>query len=156
MPLATSYFDCSYSEGRKRICMLGNVDDLDPDEAYTLAVMLDAKGWTSAPLKDLAATSLYYGDTHTWTIGRDGEIWTILGGNFTRERLPDSGSHGRALGQPNQIRKIGDRLYVCGFAGQVYTQDAKGKWIHMDDGLAEKVGTPGSIDLEDIGGTGAD
>ncbi len=153
MALATTYFDCSYSEARHRMCLLGSVDELYPDDAFTLAVMFDDSGWSRVDLKDIKATSVYFGETDSWVTGSDGQIWWGHKGKIQKGYLPDSGSQGRHLGEPTRIRSIAGRLYVCGFAGQVYTQNGKGAWVHMDDGLAEKVGTVGSIALEDIGGT---
>jgi hypothetical protein len=153
MPLPMSYFAFSYSETHHMMVVLATVDELDDTDAYTVACLFDGKAFRVLPFKNLAGTAVYAGDA-LYVTGKDGEIVVNNRGTETRGRLPDSGSHGRHLGQPNQIRMIGDRLYICGFAGQVYTQTGKDRWEHMDDGLAEKEGTAKSIDLEDIGGTG--
>jgi photosystem II stability/assembly factor-like uncharacterized protein len=155
MPSPNSYFALSYSEPKRKIVVLATADDLDETEAFTVACIFDGQSWGAQNFKNLSGTAVYAGDA-LWITGADGEIIRSAQGSVTRDRLPDSGSHGRHLGQPNQIRMIGDRLYICGFAGQVYTGTGKGKWTHMDDGLAEKEGTPKSIDLEDIAGTGPD
>jgi hypothetical protein len=153
MPSPNSYFALSYSETKRKMVVLATADDLDDTEAFTVACIFDGKSWGAQNFKHLAGTAVYSEDA-LWITSKDGEIVRSEQGNVTRARLPDSGSHGRHLGQPNQIRRIGDRFYICGFAGQVYTGTGKGTWAHMDDGLAEKVGTAKSIDLEDIAGTG--
>lgn len=150
----TSYFACSYSEVRQSMSILATVDELDGDEAFTPVLIFEKEKWGQFNLKNFAATSIYRGDTHSYITGIDGEILTIYQGSVTKEYLPDSGSNGRHLGRPNRIRSINNQLYICGYAGQVYTQDTNGKWTHIDKGLAEKEGNPRSIDLEDISGTG--
>ena len=155
MPAPNSYFALSYSETKRKMVVLATADDLDETEAFTVACVFDGKSWGAQNFKNLAGSAVYAEDA-LWITSKDGEIVRSEQGNVTRARLPDSGSHGRHLGQPNQIRKIGERLYICGFAGQVYTENGQRQWVHMDDGLAEKVGTAKSIDLEDIGGTGPD
>jgi hypothetical protein len=154
MPSPSSYFVFSYSEIHKKMVVLATFDELS-STAVTTAAIFDGKSWGAQNFKNLAGTAVY-ADEVLWITSKDGEIIRSEKANITRARLPDSDSLGRHLGQPNQIRKIGNRYYICGFAGQVYTGTGKGKWTHMDDGLAEKEGTAKSIDLMDIGGTGPD
>jgi photosystem II stability/assembly factor-like uncharacterized protein len=155
MPAPMSFFALSYSEPKRKIVVLATLDDLDETQAITVACIFDGKSWGAQNFRNLAGTAVY-ADNALWIPSKDGEIVRSEQGNITRDRLPDSGSLGRHLGQPNQIRKIDDRFYICGFAGQVYTGTGQRTWVHMDDGLAETEGTPKSIDLEDIGGTGPD
>lgn len=152
MVAPTSYVALSYSASKHKMVVLAISDEL---ETLTFACIFDGKSWGAQPFKNLVGTAVHADDA-LWITTADGEVVRSERGNITRARLPDSGAEGRHLGQPNQLRKIGNRFYVCGFAGQVYTSTGKGKWPHMDAGLAEKVGTAKSIDLEDIAGTGPD
>jgi len=152
MPAPNSYFAFSYSHSKRKLVVLATLDDLDA-AAVTVAGIFDGKTWGAQNFKNLAGTAVHADDA-LWITSADGEVVRSAQGDVTRARLPDSGAEGRHLGQPNQIRRIGDRFYVCGFAGQVYTGTGTGKWMHMDDGLAERTGTPKSIDLEDLAGTG--
>jgi len=135
------------------------VDQFDPDTMFTdFGTFHVAKNqWFGQHFEGIRATAMAYGPPGEpiWFIGDRGEIWSQLQGKITKAQLPDSGLDGRGLGQPNDIRCIAGKMYICGFAGQVYTLD-RGKWVHIDDGLAEPTGKPDSIDLVSIDGTGPD
>lgn len=160
MAFTTSYFAIDYSEGVRAVAVLQTVDQFSPRTRATFigSFRFDRGTWGGFMCEGIRATSLDYDSPDvSWLVGDRGEVWTFKGGQVqSKEQLPDSGLEGRGLGQPNEIRRVAGQLYVCGFAGQVYTQDAKGRWMHMDDGLAEAEGRADSIDLESIDGTGPD
>ncbi len=162
----TTYYALDYSPLVHGLVLLQTVDQLDPDTEATAigSYYADINQWARRVVDGLRATAHLCQDTREqplWIAGDRGQICTYRagpgaqgGGIQTREQLPDSGLEGRGLGQPNDIRRIAGKLYICGFAGQVYTQNAKGAWVHMDQGLAEPEGKVDSIDLESIDGTG--
>jgi hypothetical protein len=160
MPFTTSYFAIDYSDAVRAVAILQTVEQFAPETmaTYIGGFRYDQGMWGRFMCEGLRATSLAYNSPEaSWLIGDRGEVWSFKAGQVvSKAQLPDSGLEGRSLGQPNEIRRVAGRLYVCGFAGQVYTQDAQGQWVHMDDGLAEPEGRPDSIDLESIDGTGPD
>src|SRR5689334_19274485 len=117
MPAPVSYFALSYSEPKRMMVVLARLDDLDETEAVTVACIFDGT-WGAQTFRNLAGSAVHADDA-LWITSKDGEIVRSQQGDITRARLPDSGSLGRHLGQPNQIRKIGGRFYICGLAGQV-------------------------------------
>lgn len=162
MAFTTSYFAMDFSPIHQAVAVLATVDQF---EAGTPATdigffWLDNGEWGGETLDGIRATSVVCprgAEESVWITGDRGEVWAYKGGQVrSRAHLPDSGLEGRRLGQPNDIRRIAGSLYVCGFAGQIYTQDAKGQWVHMDEGVAEPKGTAKSIDLESIDGTAHD
>jgi hypothetical protein len=74
-------------------------------------------------------------------LSKEGEV-EIFSGKLNRgiiEKIPDAGLRlseyeGGVTGYVTHIREIGDSLYVCGMAGQVYRRTESG-WIHIDAGL---------------------
>lgn len=163
MALPMTFFDMSYSplrgEGQGCFSILSTIDELPRDAPVTFKSAFDValSDWFHFPLLEgIRARSHVYG-THDggWVIGDRGQAWHLKGDNKREYQLPDSGLDGRGLGPPNQIRLIGGQLFVCGYAGQVYTFNGS-QWVHMDDGLAEPTGTPESIDLTSIDGTAPD
>ena len=161
MARPTTYFAFAYNPVRNKLMVLATFDDLDRKSPVTDLGIFDPKDveWRGMPpLEGIRATSVHYDDPGkgTWLLAEHGEVWALLSPTNTQKwQLPDSGTDGRHLGQPNQIRMIGGRLFVCGFAGQVYTLTGS-NWTHMDDRLAEPQGTAKSIDLTSIDGTAPD
>jgi hypothetical protein len=151
MALPTTYFAFTYWPERRRIVVLGTVDGLGSDDAYTAISILDADGWSAAELDGMVASDLCILDGGVMVIGDRGEVWSSQAGALRKDQLPDAGPSGRRLGAPNEIRVIDGRPYVCGYAGQVYTL-REGRWIHVDAGLCEPRAHAGSLNLKSIDG----
>jgi hypothetical protein len=83
-----------------------------------------------------------------YLLGRRGEVITAAKGQTKTEIIPDANTYGYL----NQIRLIGDKLYICGYAGQVYRHGRSG-WQHIDGGLLESPESKSHIDLASIDGT---
>ena len=156
----TSYFAIDWIDSRDTVTLLATYTKEGPEAAVVacLYYIPDEDSWGGATVNGVVATAFQLGeDGQPCTlVGNRGEVWAFgLSGTVKDQKvLPDSGLKGRHLGQPNDIKRVAGKLYVCGYAGQVYTQDASGHWIHIDDGIVEPEGTVGSIDLESIDGFG--
>jgi len=85
-------------------------------------------------------------------LGRRGQVLHAAAGALNTETISNAGTGRGKLGYLNQIRLIGDKLYVCGFRGQVYRRDDAG-WVHIDNGLLESPNSEAEIDLHSIDGT---
>jgi hypothetical protein len=155
-----SYVDIVYNEARKRLWLVSIPDDLERDEDESAIFVFENDAWVFAqPYLEERARSMESFERHAWVICRDGEVVTIhQGAGRDVDQIPDSGyTNGKKLGPPNEIRRIAGRLYVAGSCNQVYTQDAKGKWVHIDADIVEKGPFgPGSASLESIDGTAPD
>lgn len=72
-------------------------------------------------------------------IGEDGQV-VFLGPQQRQEQIADAGLRppsGKGLGYVSCIRQIGERLYACGYSGQVYRRDDVDDWKHMDQGILQ-------------------
>jgi hypothetical protein len=158
MPLPMTYYACSFKQARSRLLVLGKVDRLPGNANFSWLVGYEEPaGFTGFDLNGINCTTLLAGSAKNYYVGERGEVWAFLPTQQrTIAQLPDAGITGRALGQPNHIREIAGRVYICGYAGQVYVETDAGQWVHMDDGLVEAEATPASLDLESIDGTAPD
>jgi hypothetical protein len=161
MALPATYTAFGVSESHNAVSVIGHPDKLarrDPYAIWRLYDLDDGKWYQFKPLAGIRPTSIWYGEKGegAHVVAERGEVWAVLRDQVTKQPLPDSGSKGRKLGSPNFIRKIGERLYVCGYAGQIYTLAGK-QWLHMDDGVVEKKPpTAKSLDLTGIDGSARD
>ena len=69
-------------------------------------------------------------------------------GELKTEVIEDAAHYGYL----NQIKRISDRVYVCGYNGQVYRRDDSG-WKHMDNGLLESPAAKSLLNIVSIDGT---
>ncbi|WP_431261851.1 hypothetical protein ACQ859_16465 [Roseateles chitinivorans] len=56
------------------------------------------------------------------------------------ESIPGAGVHRSGAvrwGYMSNLKQIGDHLYACGGAGQVYKRLGKDHWVHMDEGVLQ-------------------
>ncbi|MDR2128476.1 MAG: hypothetical protein LBP52_05365 [Burkholderiaceae bacterium] len=71
------------------------------------------------------------------------------------EKIPGAGvfSEGaRGWGYMNSLRQIGNHLYACGGAGQVYRREGPDCWVHMDEGILQAPGVKERLLPSDING----
>jgi hypothetical protein len=161
MPITTHYFAQTFHIKNGMPMVLVTIDQMERETPFTvLQGYIPAQDtWARIDLEGIRATAIAYDEDAKgplmWITGDTGDIWKMQSSKIaSKGQLPDSGFDGRQLGQPNDVRRIAGQMYVCGFAGQVYTL-VKDQWVHMDAGLAEATGNPDSIDLESIDGTAA-
>ncbi len=89
-----------------------------------------------------------------YCMGRDGKINIQSSDAPTEEILPDAGVGKKKHGYLTRMRSIGEKLYVCGVAGQIYRRENSG-WVHVDQGVLDPKGPPTALDLYCIDGTSA-
>jgi hypothetical protein len=71
------------------------------------------------------------------------------------EKIPGAGlfsEDATGWGYMSGIRQIGDHLYACGGAGQVYKRVGPDQWLHMDDGLLQPTDVDERLLPRDING----
>ena len=92
---------------------------------------------------DFPAISIAYeqdteGLRGTIALDKDGAAYFLAEGQD--EIIPGAGLYrydSEGYGYVECIRQIGQSLYVCGYAGQVYQRRGPGDWVHLDDGLLQ-------------------
>lgn len=161
-PVAT--FRTGFAASRHAICVSGAMDAFDPNEPYSRIYILNEKApnlWTFNE-HDFVITSLC-----TWrdpispttryfaAVGEDGEV-VVLSPNMDYEEVADSGLRRAAsvgYGYLANIKQIGNGLYACGYAGQVYRRVTASRWEHIDDGILQSPGIgPGAYMVRAIDG----
>jgi hypothetical protein len=133
---------------REVICLSGAIDAFDPDEPFTKILAYDERTtyrWSFQQF-DFVVPSIC-----TWrnpappgegcfaALSENGEV-VLLVNPPRQEQILEAGlTHpsARGYGYLNNIRQIGERLYACGFSGQVYRRNAPGDWVHMDQGILQ-------------------
>jgi hypothetical protein len=159
-----TYLDFYYEPHDRCVVIAASIDKLGEANGHQLSLIKvydpPAKrgGFGIRFVEGMLIRSLASNGSFLWAVGEQGEIWTYPAGKKVaiEDTLPDSGVRSaRHLGRPERIRIIAGLPYICGYAGQVYTLST-GRWVHMDDGLAESEGTVNSIHLEGIHGTDHD
>ena len=61
------------------------------------------------------------------------------------EKIPGAGVYSddsAGWGYVADLQQIGERLYVCGYKGQIYQRRGPNDWVHMDEGLLQSPDTP--------------
>jgi hypothetical protein len=111
----------------------------DDQKAEDKWVHHDLPDWKVASVCIRSATSVR--PRMACSISENGDVeMTFVGGEIV-EKIPDAGlldDDSPGYGYVNAIREIGNRLYVCGFSGQVYRRDDQG-WTHFDEGLLQPI-----------------
>jgi hypothetical protein len=73
------------------------------------------------------------------TLGEGGEVG-FMDADDHIEKIPGAGVNSDdavGWGYMSAMKQIGDHLYACGGAGQVYKRLGANKWVHMDDGILQ-------------------
>ena len=74
-------------------------------------------------------------------LSNEGQIDYIRStGDPVVESIPGAGVHRSGAvrwGYMSNLKQIGDHLYACGGAGQVYKRLGKDHWVHMDEGVLQ-------------------
>jgi hypothetical protein len=90
-----------------------------------------------------------------YCLARDGRVSVqrpLRLGGPTEERISDAGTGNNKLGFVSVIRKIGNDLFVCGVAGQIYRRESRG-WAHFDNGVLDIESDLDALDLYCIDGS---
>ncbi|WP_437313167.1 hypothetical protein [Sorangium sp. So ce385] len=94
----------------------------------------------AAPGEDLALCAL----------SLDGEVELRSARGAVIEPIPEAGLRrptSKGYGFLTALRRVGDRLFACGSAGQVYRRLGPGRWAHADAGLLQ---APPGVDFQDL------
>lgn len=148
-PIATFRTGCAGT--LKVICLSGAMDAFDPFEPYSRAYIFNETGpnkWLFNQHDFLIAALCVWQNPATLqarcfaALGEDGEV-AFLSPEIQREEIADSGlrrANSAGYGYLAGLKQIGNRLYACGYAGQVYRRMAVNRWEHMDIGILQSPG----------------
>lgn len=130
------------------------MDAFDPGEPYSRVYFLNENSpnlWTFNE-HDFVIPSLCVwqdpsalGQRIFVALSEDGRV-VLLGPKQTEENIADAGlprPNKKGYGYLNCIQQIGNRLYACGYSGQVYRRNNDSTWEHMDHGLLQEPGVSG-------------
>jgi hypothetical protein len=117
--------------------------------------------WWSHDVAWWAIATAYFGPEHEEfddivVMSQEGHVQYIGDHAPLNEKIPGSGvfSEGaQRWGYLSGLRQIGDHLYACGGAGQVYKRLGPNNWVHMDEGLLQDPKVEKRLLLSDINGT---
>lgn len=148
-PVAT--FRTGFAASRSAMCLSGSMDALEPTEPYSRIYIFNERHtnlWTfnehdfSIPSICLWHDPMPGSLRYFVALSEHGDV-VFLRPELVRERIPDAGLNhdlAKGYGYLNDIQQIGEHLYACGFAGQVYRRDGADNWVHMDQGILEPPG----------------
>lgn len=149
--------------------MTGTLDNLASDMIFTRMFIYDdsatpSNQWFHHDLPGWAVISTCLVPAnpttprHVYSLSEQGDVELYSSAGIRIEKIKGAGlSHTEeSRGYMTRIRHIGDALYACGYAGQVYKRQ-KEKWERFDAGIRDKspsslttIATP--LDLIDIHG----
>jgi hypothetical protein len=131
-----------------RLYLAASPDAMPAHSELTRLYHHDARGarpWThhDVPWWTVALAKYRESDDAPWTLcalSEEGDLEFVSRGRAEAERIPDAGLRGpssKGYGYVAAMRWIGDHLYVCGAAGQIYKRLDPGRWEHVDQGLLQ-------------------
>lgn len=149
------------------IYIAGSPVALPPHSLFTRLTLHDlqrARPWTKHDVSFWTVALARYQERPDATpklcaLSEEGEVELAGGGKLSTERIPDAGLYGptsKGYGYVSGIRQVGEHLYVCGGAGQVYKRLGPDQWEHMDDGLLQAPDVEDRLLLRAIGGPAED
>ena len=132
---------------RDYICLSGAMDAFEDFERYTRVITYDelADHIWSYHEEQYVVTSICIWrsslNAHRFfvTLGEDGEVG-FMDADDHIEKIPGAGVHSEdaiGWGYMSAMKQIGNHLYACGGAGQVYKRLGPNKWVHMDEGILQ-------------------
>lgn len=148
-PIATFRSGCAGA--RHIVGLSGAMDAFSPDEPYSRLYMLNERAssaWTFNEHRFVVPAICLWRDPRQGgarsfaALGENGVV-VMLGSETRYENIADGG-----LGRPGAagygylsgLRQVGEHLYACGYAGQVYKRHDADDWRHIDGGLLQSVG----------------
>jgi hypothetical protein len=85
-----------------------------------------------------------------YSLSENGEIECFSREGISIERIAEAGLDEQGeYGYVHKIRFIGERFYVCGYAGQVYRKEGS-QWVHFDKGLLGRGTSEESVDYKSV------
>ncbi len=130
------------------LCLSAAMDLLPDHEPYTRVVTYDEQDphiWTFHEEEAIVTSVGVYrypasGLRCFVTLTEDGEVGFMDDEWPEAEKIPGAGLNSpdaTGWGYMSDLRQIGEHLYACGGAGQVYKRVAPNQWEHMDQGLLQ-------------------
>ena len=145
-PITT--FRTAVAGTRDYLCLSGAMDAFEDSERYTRVITydeLDEHTWSFHEENHIVTSIAIWRQSKDSprffvTLGEDGDIGFMDSDEHT-EKIPGAGVNSedaKGWGYMSALKQIGDHLYACGGAGQVYKRLGPGQWVHMDDGLLQE------------------
>jgi hypothetical protein len=131
---------------------------VEGDHDYTRVFSFKDGVWNHFDLEGVVVNSVFAVPSPghgTYFLAREGRVIVLTPEGRKDEVIQDAGAERGKLGYVTRMRQIGQRLYVCGAAGQVYRREAT-SWVHIDQGIAEAAGSGSRSTLYGIDGTAED
>jgi hypothetical protein len=139
-------FLSGFVQSRDITRVIAQVDELAKQGAAYSWVMKrtsDSKQWSAFELHWIA-TRMWVDMSRGVTVfvtGPAGVVCVATPGAAVEERMDESLDGPQGRGPIRDLRGIGDHLYACGMARQVYRREATGQWSHRDEGVVLPKGT---------------
>lgn len=173
-PIAT--YRTGKAAGPDYICLSAAMDLLPEHEKYTRVVTYDEQDeylWSFHEESQVVLSIVRWkgrldGPDCFVTLSEEGEL-VFMDVDGLEEKIPGAGVFSEGAvgwGYMSALKQIGEHLYACGGAGQVYQRRGPNDWVHMDQGLlqppdvAERllpraIDGPGESDIYLVGGISA-
>jgi hypothetical protein len=129
------------------VCFSGAMDMLDAYAKYTRVITYDEDDehvWIFHEVDDIVTSiSLFKspadGLRSFVTLTQEGGV-SFMDETELEEKIPGAGvfsEEAKGWGYMSSLKQIGDHLYACGGAGQVYKRQEPNQWQHMDQGILQ-------------------
>jgi hypothetical protein len=155
---------------RDHLYLSGSLDSLPAFSAHTYLIVYDETDipdiwshhdvdWWNVALVHFQGKKFYL-----CAMSQEGEIEFMRRGEGIRdddveddfnEKIPGAGvfaEDAKCWGYMSGLRQIGNHLYACGGAGQVYKREGPNRWVHMDRGILQKPDVKERLLPDDING----
>ena len=136
------------------VCLSGAMDAFDSMEPYSRIYFLNERAsniWTFNEQDFVIPSVCVWRDPVTPErrifvgVSENGQV-VHMGPQQAVEQISDAGLYhdsSKGFGYLNDIQQIGDKLYACGYSGQVYKRRGDNDWVHMDQGILQQPGMNG-------------
>ena len=149
----TVYFNDGTVKKSDYIYIAAKLQSVDADKHDFSRLFIYYRGdWTHHDLQSRVESVCYYSELEAFcALSANGEVNIATRQGFQVEKIPQAGVYD-GLAAVNQMRQIGQHLYVCGDQGQVYRRD-ESCWVQFDDGLRDSDISASALCLNSIDGT---
>jgi hypothetical protein len=133
------------------VVVIGTLDDADDDVAHTRIFQASLEdrptwwahdiGWRAITLAHFISQSDDIDDVVV--VSEEGDLHYVGDHEPRFEKIPGAGLYSEdavGWGYMEDVRQIGEHLYACGGAGQVYKRLGPDRWAHIDEGLLQDAG----------------
>jgi hypothetical protein len=129
------------------LVIAGSPDEHEPFTRFTRVFQYqnNENAWTKDDEEFLVVSVAYFGpkseafDDYV-VLSEDGDVIYVGDHDVILEKILGAGVNcddWGGWGYVADIQQIGERLYVCGYKGQVYQRRGPNHWVHMDAGLLQ-------------------